>query len=330
MSNPFDLYHKKKSFFIIKNFVLLGIAILTIFVLNQFDLIRIEQGLVWLFFNICFIAGFFAINFPELKYIKTLLDLVSYFHASESHSLIQVHDNLQRLIYPKNFEDENYEVYSKIQPVTYLGGDIVNFTKDKDQNYWFAVGDASGHDLNSHLFSMMILTQMNLLVNRVETPMQVNSLINESLKDKASGAALTNYATLGVLKADKNGSFLHYGLHPNYILFRKSTLENEIIETSGHFIGIDVIAGPYFKPNAEQTNFSFQMYSGDILFCFTDGIYEQRNSDRKYFGYRLHEFIKTEDKSNSALFVEKLFKSVVDFAAGSIDDDMTMMIIKKK
>ncbi len=330
MPNPFELYSKRRFSFLIKNILLLLSAIGVLFLMKFLEFIDLSHGIFWLSFNVIFITSFFLINFPEIKYIKTLLDLINYFHVSESHSLIQVHENLERLIYPKHFEDENYEVFSKIQPVTYLGGDIINFNKDKNESYWFAVGDASGHDLNSHLFSMMILTQMNLLMNMVETPLQVNSLINENLKEKAKGISLTNYATLGILKSDKDGNFIHYGLHPNYILFKNSTKKNEIIETSGNFIGIDISSSPFYKKDESPKNSSFVMEKGDILFCFTDGIYEQRNEERKYFGYKLHQFIESEDKSNFSKFVDKLFKSVVEFGGGKIDDDMTMMIIRKK
>lgn len=330
MSNPFDLYSKKRFSFFLKNIFLFLFAILVIYLMKVLKLIEFGDGIFWLSFNTIFVASFFLINFPEIKYIKTLLDLINYFHVSESHSLIQVHENLQRLIYPKHFEDDNFEVFSKIQPVTYLGGDIVNFNKDKSGNYWFAVGDASGHDLNSHLFSMMILTQMNLLMNMVETPLQVNSLINENLKEKSEGISLSNYATLGILKSDNDGNFIHYGLHPNYILFKNNSKKNEIIETSGNFIGIDITSSPFYKKDESPKNSSFKMESGDILFCFTDGIYEQRNEEKKYFGYRLHQFIETEDKKSFSSFVDKLFKSVVEFGGGNIDDDMTIMIIRKK
>jgi serine phosphatase RsbU (regulator of sigma subunit) len=330
MQNPFEVFNKKKISFVVKNIVLLILSILLILLLKYFNILEIEQGFFWIIFNLCFILLILVINFPELKYIKNLLDLISFFHASESHSLFQVQENLQKLIYPKNFEDENYAIYSKLQPVTYLGGDIINFTKDSTANYWFAVGDASGHDLNSHLFSMMILNQMNLLVNMVETPLQVNGLINQNLKEKVLGISLSNYATLGILKADKEGNFIHYGLHPNYILFRASSKENEIIETSGHFIGIEISKSPYFKSDDVQENRKFKMNSGDILFCFTDGIYEQRNSEKKYFGYRLYDFIQKEDKTDLKKFLDNLFTKVVEFSSGQIDDDMTMMIIQKK
>jgi serine phosphatase RsbU (regulator of sigma subunit) len=229
--------------------------------------------------------------------------------------------------------DENFEVFGKLQPATYLGGDIINHARDREGNYWFAVGDASGHDLNSHLFSMMILNQMNYLVNLAKTPKEMNTMMNQVLKERIQSYPIpvNSYASLGLLKADSNGNFLHYGLHPNFLLYRVDKKDIEIIETSGHFIGIEVSNAIHSNSKEEHNNHLFSMNKGDILFCFTDGLFEQRNKERKYFGYRLYEFIKNEDKSNLPLFAKKLFDAVRDFAGNkTIDDDMTILIIRKK
>lgn len=332
MPNPFSVYKQKKFSIILKNLLLFSLFVLFVFILDRTDFIEFSQGLFWLAYNSVFIFVFFVINFPELKYLKRLLDLVNYFHTSESHSLDLVNLNLQTFVFPLNLSDENYEIFGKLQPATYLGGDIINHAKDREGNYWFAVGDASGHDLNSHLFSMMILNQMNYLVNVAKTPKDMNEMLNQGLRERIQTHPIpvNSYASLGLLKSDSKGNFQHYGLHPNFIIFRAEKKEIEIIETSGHFIGIEVSNAVHSNSKEEHQNNYFSMNKGDILFCFTDGIFEQRNKERKYFGYRLYEFIKNEDKSNFPLFAKKLFDSVKEFAGDKIDDDMTILIVRKK
>ncbi len=332
MTNPFNKFNQRRNSIILKNCILLFFAILFVFILDKAYPLEIAHGVFWIFYNSILILLLVLLNISELKYLKKLLDLLMYFHASESHSLDYVNLNLQTLVFPLNLNDENYEVFGKLQPATYLGGDIINHARDREGNYWFAVGDASGHDLNSHLFSMMVLTQMNYLLNLAKTPKEMNEMMNKSLHTRIQSYPLpvNSYASLGLLKSDPNGNFQHYGLHPNFILYRADKKELEIIETSGHFIGIEVSNAVHSNSKEEAKNQFFTMNSGDILFCFTDGLFEQRNKERKYFGYRLYEFIKTENKENFPLFAKKLFETIKEFSGDQIDDDMTILIIRKK
>ena len=181
MTNPFTVFNRRKYAIIIKNTLLLLFSVVLVFIIDTVNFIELSHGLFWISYNSFFVLVFLLFNFPELKYLKKLLDLLNYFHTSESHSLDYVNLNLQTLVFPLNLNDENFEVFGKLQPATYLGGDIINHAKDKDGNYWFAVGDASGHDLNSHLFSMMILNQMNYMLNLAKTPKEMNEMMNKSL-----------------------------------------------------------------------------------------------------------------------------------------------------
>lgn len=332
MTNPFTVFNRRKYAIIIKNTLLLLFSVVLVFIIDTVNFIELSHGLFWISYNSFFVLVFLLFNFPELKYLKKLLDLLNYFHTSESHSLDYVNLNLQTLVFPLNLNDENFEVFGKLQPATYLGGDIINHAKDKDGNYWFAVGDASGHDLNSHLFSMMILNQMNYMLNLAKTPKEMNEMMNKSLQERIQSYPIpvNSYASLGLLKSDPKGNFQHYGLHPNFILYRSDKKDLEIIETSGHFIGIEVSNAVHSNSKEESKDQNFTMNSGDILFCFTDGLFEQRNKERKYYGYRLYEFIKNENKDNFPLFAKKLFDSIKTFAGEKIDDDMTILIIRKK
>jgi phosphoserine phosphatase RsbU/P len=246
---------------------------------------------------------------------------------SDSESDFHEKNNiLHSLVYPENIQDSVFEVASLSRPHSLFGGDLVFQMKDFKGNYWFAIGDSSGHDLNSHLFSMMILNQLSYLINVCETPLEVNHKLNESLKSKINknNLNLFSYASLAILKADSKGNFIHYGQHPNMILFRKNKNENDIIETTGGFVGLDIAIG-----NSNNSEGTFQMNQGDILFSFTDGVFEQKDANNKYFGFKLYDYIKSEDKSNIKQLISVLFKQIENFSATEINDDMTILVIKK-
>jgi phosphoserine phosphatase RsbU/P len=234
---------------------------------------------------------------------------------------------LKKLIYPNDINDSCFSVASRIKNASYLGGDLYNQLLDRDGNYWFAIGDASGHDVNSHLFSMMILIKMNKYINTSNTPKDVSKKINYDLKQKLNTGSSMNmgsYASLAILKAEPTGKFIHYGQHPSFILHKKRTGSAEIISTLGTFIGLDVDQ----KFNEEEGQFF--MEQGDKLYLFTDGIFEQKNEKGKFFGYLLYEFIKNNPEGHIEELADRLFANIMTFSNHKIDDDMTLMIIEKK
>ena len=82
------------------------------------------------------------------------------------------------------------------------------------------------------------------------------------------------------------------------------------------------------KNKNEQGHFTLE--DGDILFAFTDGVFEQKSKQGKYFGTQLYNFIQWEPKENLRIFSDNLFKAVQDHTENKIKDDMTLLIIRKK
>lgn len=232
---------------------------------------------------------------------------------------------IQNLIYPNDINDDLYESYSKINPLSQPGGDFIYQKMDIHGKYWFAVGDSSGHDLNSHLFSVSILNRLSYYINFQNSPIMVHSDINRDIFNTASkkNIDLNIYATMVLLNLDNNGIGYHYGQHPNLILYKEETNDIEVLQTSGSLIGMDL---PEFNGVENQ----FFMKPGDILFVFTDGLFEQKNKDGKYYGYRLYEYIKNADKKNLKLFTDNLFIEIHSFISKRPTDDMSLLIIRKK
>ncbi|MEM7184290.1 MAG: PP2C family protein-serine/threonine phosphatase [Spirochaetota bacterium] len=251
------------------------------------------------------------------------MDFLKY---AENIFLDSVNTDIKKLIYPMDIKDAHYRVASRIKNASYLGGDIYNQMRDSNGNYWFAIGDASGHDINSHLFSMVLLVQMNYYINIYDSPKQISNSINKDLEAKIvsdKSINLTSYASMAILKADAEGNFIHYGQHPNFIIYRKAEQKAEIISTCGKFIGLEV---DKLENDSED---SFQMQSGDIIFLFTDGIFEQKNKQGKYFGYKLYEFIDQLPNFDVEALADELFAKVHEFSNNQVDDDMTLLVIEK-
>ena len=237
-------------------------------------------------------------------------------------------ETVRNLILPEDFSDEFFEAVAKTSFAEEVGGDFYNYLKDKKGNYWFAIGDSSGHDFNSHLFSMMILTQMNYCVNVYDNPDEIIDRINlnlESRSEKKNKESKSTYASFIIFKSDPAGNFIHSGSHPNFVLYRATENRIEIVETKGIFIGTDI----NFREATENQG-TFQLKAGDILFSFTDGVFEEKNRSGRFYGEQIYKFLESAPKENLNTLAEKLFQSVRDFSGGHITDDMTFLAIRKK
>lgn len=309
---------------ILLNLIFLILFLLFFFLLNYSNLFSIQ--ILFIVSLFIFITIFYLINWNILKQYTS--DLEKNYLINDDELIELINTNIKKLIFPVYLSDQNYEMVAKNKTASLLGGDLYNYLIDDQNNYWFAIGDASGHDLNSHLFSMMILTQMNYLIKPSRTPRDISKKINQHLQERLKvypDIDRNAYASLAIIKADRNGNCQHYGQHPNFILCKKNSKDLNIIETDGDFIGLSLD----HRKN-KLTDKSFTLESGDILFTFTDGLFEQKNKENKYFGYRLYDFIKQYPKDDLKLFAEKLFEEVYQFSDKNVDDDITLMIIKKK
>lgn len=302
------------------------ILLVLLFSLGQIDLdtFAISMGCI-----IGFILGFYALNYSLIYQIEKYRSIAEFLNISHNSNFEIKNKFSQELIFPSDLHDAEYETFTLSQPLTYLGGDLHYQVQDEKGNYWFAIGDSSGHDINSHLFSVMILTQMSYFINHCDSPKDVNKKINETLKKRIAQSKdpLPGYASLAILKSDTKGNIIHYGQHPNMLVVRKATQELEVIETSGDFIGTNLYPLPF---DTSQEPEKFQLNSGDILFTFTDGVFEQKNLMGKYYGYKLYEFIKKHSKENLETFCKDLFQELNQFTDNLITDDITIMVIRKK
>ncbi|WP_061206311.1 PP2C family protein-serine/threonine phosphatase [Leptospira santarosai] len=238
-------------------------------------------------------------------------------------------DRMQNYLFPVPIDDENYEIYGRTLTYNPIGGDFYNFLTDLQGNYWIGIGDSVGHGYQAGIFSMMIFQKMALLITHDSNPYKVIEGINEDLLKRTEQNPTINsslYATFLLIKADKQGNVEHSGLHPSFVIYKKRTGENRIVETDGKFISTTMNS---CLKNV-QSGSRFHLESGDIVFCFTDGLYEQKNNGNLYFGESLFRFLEEIPKIHLGKIADDLFTEILKHTGGRIQDDMTILMIRKK
>ncbi|TGK24806.1 serine/threonine-protein phosphatase [Leptospira yasudae] len=238
-------------------------------------------------------------------------------------------DRMQSYLFPLPIQDENYEIYGRTLTYNPIGGDFYNFLTDPQGNYWIGIGDSVGHGYLAGLFSMMIFQKMSLFVRSDSTPYETIERINEDLLKRTQLNPTINqslYATFLLIKADQQGNVQHSGLHPSFVVYSKSSGTNRIVETDGKFISTTMNSS--LKSGPETSG--FRLESGDIVFCFTDGLYEQKNNGNHYFGEGLFRFLEDVPKNDLRKIADSLFAEILKHTGGRIQDDMTILMIRKK
>ncbi|XDD42123.1 SpoIIE family protein phosphatase [Leptospira sp. WS60.C2] len=164
------------------------------------------------------------------------------------------------------------EPYIKVdilyKPTADVGGDIFFVKRIQDFYYRFFLGDATGHGLQAALYSMMIQSEFERVSAVAMRPNDLLFYMNQHFYDK--NADLQIYFPALVVDFDFHQSLLRYaGAGVQNQIIQKKNSEIFILENTGPIIGI--------LEHYRYGIFETKVESGDRIFLFTDGLFEELN-----------------------------------------------------
>ena len=127
-------------------------------------------------------------------------------------------------------------------PAEQVGGDYYDYYK-VGEDRWIAIGDVTGHGLNSGLLMLMAQTGFSTYLNSTSTPdtVELFKAVNRTLHNNMATRTKQNlYMTFTALRADSDGNFEHVGKHEDILVWRKATGKVEIVTTEGGWMGIEL------------------------------------------------------------------------------------------
>ncbi|MCW7493473.1 SpoIIE family protein phosphatase [Leptospira sp. 2 VSF18] len=164
------------------------------------------------------------------------------------------------------------EPYLKVdilyKPIAEVGGDIYFVKRIQDFYYRFFLGDATGHGLQAALYSMMIQSEFERVSAVAMRPNDVLFYMNQHFYDK--NADLQIYFPAIVMDFDFHQKILRYagGGVQNQIHLKKNGV-TAMLENTGPIIGIL----EHYRYGITES----KVDSGDRIFLFTDGLFEELN-----------------------------------------------------
>jgi len=198
-----------------------------------------------------------------------------------------------------------------------LGGDCFDFVPMPGRRVGIAVADASGKGLPAALIVANVQSSLRTAaLFAPEDPAAVIGAVNRQLH---ACSPADRYATLfyGVFDEDtRTLRYVNAGHNPAAVIRRAGAVA--WLEASAPPAGL--FAQTVYRVQAVQ------LYPGDLIVAYTDGVVEATNTEGKEWGVDgLLGAVERCRTRQPAAIVEAAFAALDDFSAGSQTDDATIL-----
>lgn len=242
---------------------------------------------------------------------------------------LDVSRRIQHMVLPD--EDElqqipQLDIAAFMESADEVGGDYYDVLRYNDKVI-IAIGDVTGHGLESGVLMLMVQTAVrSLLDSGVEEPLNFLTMLNRILYHNIRRLNTDKTLTFCLLEY-KPGILIASGQH-EYILVARANGDIERIDTLelGFMLGLeDDISG--FSAQQE-----IPLNSGDCVVLYTDGITEAMNHDDEL--YEIDRLCAVIEK-NRTQAVQQLCDAIIEDVRRHMGDrraldDITLMILKQK
>jgi sigma-B regulation protein RsbU (phosphoserine phosphatase) len=237
---------------------------------------------------------------------------------------MEVAKRIQTALLPPDQRMGPYEVAVFMQPADEVGGDYYDLLQTRACEHWLAIGDVSGHGVESGLVMMMTQTSLLSTVNDTPglAPSEVFRAVNGVLRENISRLGTGRYMTLNLVKLHEDHLTLA-GKHQDVLVFRAATGEVETVVNEGCWIGV--------VPDTKGVvaDLDVPLAKGDLALFFTDGITEATDANGEMFGQdRLAQIFQQVAQEPLTAAREKLISTVARFQQKQ-DDDITFLLVRR-
>jgi serine phosphatase RsbU (regulator of sigma subunit) len=169
-------------------------------------------------------------------------------------------------------------------PARRIGGDYYDFVELRDRGIGIALADVSGKGVAAALIMSVVQASLRIIASEGDvSPPRLVARMNEFVYRSTPAS---KYATFFYAQLDGQGRHLRYvnaGHNAPYLLRaeRQSTAGSPPAEIEQLSVGGTVV-GMFPEMGYEEA--TVELYSGDVLLVFTDGVPEAQNPEQEEFG----------------------------------------------
>jgi serine phosphatase RsbU (regulator of sigma subunit)/PAS domain-containing protein len=202
-----------------------------------------------------------------------------------------------------------------------VGGDFYDVYQTPD-GWGMAVGDVCGKGEEAAAVTAAARHAIRVLARRCADPGEVLAGANEIVLAEEfaldGGFVTANIAHLSWLDGKLRVVIGSAG-HPAAILLRA---DGRVRTMNGGGLPLGLFE------DASPATQELTMDAGDVLFLYTDGVAQARGPNNTYFGDRLADELAGLAGSTAADLVASMRQAMLDFSAGNLIDDVTMLAVR--
>lgn len=207
-------------------------------------------------------------------------------------------------------------------PASEVGGDFYDFITVDERNLTLVIGDVAGKGIPAAMLTSVTRTMLRVEAMRGEAPHAIIDQANNVLYQDLS--RIDSFATVFVAAIDTYAGTLNYASagHTPGILWRAQSRATEQLRATSPPIGIYG-----YRSEIMET---VQLYPGDTLVLYTDGITEAQAPNGNLFGLnRLIYLIESRANESPEQLQQAIQAEISNFRRDAHGrDDVTLLIIK--
>jgi serine phosphatase RsbU (regulator of sigma subunit) len=258
----------------------------------------------------------------ELEASREVIRLKSLEERKRSEQELALAQETQESLLPRFLPQfENYRIHAFNTPTRYVGGDFYDFLQLSSGEWMGVLADVSGKGMPAALLSSMVLGALSMEFRSRTQPQEVLNRVNQLLCEKSLPFQFVTLF-LFLLNPHGMGQFISAG-HNTAYLFRSATGKIEELASDAYILGL-------FDYASYQSR-TLQLYKGDILVVYSDGLTDAQNQQEEMFGEeRLLQIIQQEAPSGGHAIEQKFLKAIEEFTQGMPQtDDITFVVVEK-
>jgi steroid delta-isomerase-like uncharacterized protein len=238
--------------------------------------------------------------------------------AQRDHEL-KIAAEIQHALLPASrYVGKAFEVAATSVPCRAIGGDFIDYFHLPRDGFAFVLGDVAGKGPPAALLASLLQGIFTANAYRDGTPAGFVTLANHALVRRAVEA---RFATAVYAMLDRRGrlTYCNAGHNPPFLVNRSGVRR---LEWGGMVVG--AFEHATFDEDTQQ------LWPGDVLVAYSDGVTEARDSGGDEFGEeRLLSCVQANCTRSPAEIMECLLSSVHEFSAGTAQsDDVTMLVLR--
>ena len=257
----------------------------------------------------------------QIDYGRRLRDREAATRSRERQLKLELDEarEIQRGLMPRRMPRlDRFSIANAWQPARGVSGDYLAVFKFDETRAALCVADVAGKGVPAALLMSNMQAVLKSWASELICPSELCGKLNKLM---CANTPLRKFITCFYSELDlvtRKLTFTNAGHNPPMLVRR-----------DGECIRLDA-GGPVIGafPVSTFTQREIQLYEGDKLLLFTDGVTEARNADGEEFGdERLQRCLRSYSGRHAAELRTLILDEVTAFCAGNFDDDATLMVV---